>query len=54
MSMNDFLLQNELRQLIQGFQITQAIYVVTKLGIADLLKDGPRRSEELVYVNEQS
>ncbi len=54
MGMNDFLLQNELWQLIQGFQITQAIYVATKLGIVDVLQDGPRSSEELAYVNEQS
>ena len=39
--------QLELQQLIQGFQVTQCIYVAAKLGIADLLKDGPRTSEEL-------
>ena len=36
-----------LQQLIQSFQVSQCIYVAAKLGIADLLKDGPRRSEEL-------
>ena len=36
-----------LQQLIQGFQISQAIYVAARLGIADLLKDGPRSSEDL-------
>src|SRR5215469_15496142 len=39
--------QLALQQLIQGFQVTQGMYVVAKLGIADLLKDGPRTSEEL-------
>jgi hypothetical protein len=33
--------------MIQGFQVTQCIYVAAKLGIADLLKDGPRTSEEM-------
>lgn len=47
MTTNDFPPQLVLQQLIQGFQITQSIYVAAKLGIADLLKDGPRRSEEL-------
>ncbi len=47
MSTNDFSPQLVLQQLIQGAQITQALYVVAKLGIADLLKDGPRSSEEL-------
>ncbi len=47
MTTNDFPPQLVLQQLIQGFQVTQCIYVAAKLGIADLLKDGPRRSEEL-------
>jgi O-methyltransferase domain/Dimerisation domain len=46
----DFPPQLVLQQLIQGFQVTQCIYVAAKLGIADLLKDGPRRSEELAQV----
>jgi hypothetical protein len=45
--MNDLQLQDELWRLIQGFKMTQAIYVVTKLGIPDLLKEGPRSYEEL-------
>lgn len=36
-----------LRQLINSGQITQMIYVVAKLGIADLLADGPRTSSDL-------
>lgn len=47
MTTKDFPPQLVLQQLIQGFQVTQGIYVAAKLGIADLLKDGPRTSEEL-------
>jgi hypothetical protein len=47
MTTNDFPPQLVLQQLIQGFQITQCTYVAARLGIADLLKDGPRSSEEL-------
>jgi hypothetical protein len=34
-------------QMISGVWVTQAIYVAAKLGIADLLKDGAKSSEEL-------
>jgi len=47
MTTNDFPPQLVLQQLIQGFQVTQCIYVAARLGIADLLKDGPRTSEDL-------
>jgi hypothetical protein len=50
MNTNDFPPQLVLQQLIQGFQVTQCIYVAAKIGIADLLKDGPRTSEELAQV----
>jgi hypothetical protein len=33
--------------MIHGFMLSQAIYVAAKLGIADLLQDGPRTGEEL-------
>ena len=33
--------------MINGARYTQLIYVVAKLGIADLIKDGPKNSEEL-------
>jgi hypothetical protein len=33
--------------LITGFRITSIIYVAAKLGIADLLKDGPRTPDDL-------
>ena len=47
MTTNDFPPPLVLQQLIQSFQVPQCIYVAAKLGIADLLKDGPRSSEEL-------
>jgi len=50
MTTNDYPPQLALQQLIQGFQVTQCIYVAAKLGIADLLKDGSRTSEELAQV----
>jgi O-methyltransferase domain/Dimerisation domain len=34
-------------QLISGFWISRCIYIVAKLGIADLLKDGPKTADEL-------
>jgi hypothetical protein len=36
-----------LRRLVNGYQVTQAIHVAATLGIADLLRDGPRDSEAL-------
>jgi hypothetical protein len=36
-----------LRRLVNGYQVTQAIHVAATLGIADLLADGPRSSEDL-------
>ena len=33
--------------MMQGYQRSQALYVAAKLGIADVLKDGPKRCEEL-------
>jgi hypothetical protein len=36
-----------LGRLIVGFQVSQAIHVAATLGIADLLADGPRTSDEL-------
>ncbi len=34
-------------QMIQGFWVSRAIYAAAKLGIPDLLKDGPRSPDEL-------
>ena len=39
--------EEELSQLVSGYRVSQAIYVVVKLGIPDLLADGPRDSDEL-------
>ncbi|GAC1591762.1 MAG: methyltransferase [Ktedonobacteraceae bacterium] len=50
MTTHDFPPRLVLLQLIQGFQVSQCIYVAAKLGIADLLKDSPRTSEELAQV----
>src|SRR5829696_566495 len=36
-----------LRRLVNGYQVTQAIHVAAKLGLADLLADGPRASDDL-------
>jgi hypothetical protein len=36
-----------LLQLANGYRVTQAIHVAAKLGIADLLADGPRTSDDL-------
>ncbi len=38
---------DELRRLVAGYQVSQAIHVAAVLGIADLLADGPRTSDEL-------
>jgi O-methyltransferase/methyltransferase family protein len=34
-------------QLLNGYRVTQALYVAARLGIADLLRDGPKTAEEL-------
>jgi hypothetical protein len=36
-----------LRRLVNGYQVTQAIHVAAALGIADLLREGPRDSDAL-------
>ncbi len=36
-----------MRDLLDGYWKTQAIYVAAKLGLADLLKDGPRSADDL-------
>jgi hypothetical protein len=37
----------DLHRLLQGYQVTQAVHVAAVLGIADLLKEGPRSSDAL-------
>jgi hypothetical protein len=39
--------RTELRRLINGYQVTQALYVLTALRIPDLLVGGPRSAEDL-------
>src|SRR5438270_267354 len=36
-----------IRQMLTGYWTAQAVYVAAKLGIADLVKDGPRNAAEL-------
>src|SRR3954449_13037167 len=43
---------DDLRGLINGYQVSQAIYVAATLGIADLLKEGSRTSDELAVATE--
>jgi sugar-specific transcriptional regulator TrmB len=33
--------------MLTGYWISQALYVAAKLGLADLLKDGPRTADDL-------
>ncbi|MCP4422382.1 MAG: methyltransferase [Chloroflexi bacterium] len=46
--------KSALLQMIIGFWTSQAIYVAAKLGIADLLKDGPKSSDALAKSTETS
>lgn len=39
--------QRRLGRLIGGFHTTQLLYTAARLGLADRLRDGPRRAEEL-------
>src|SRR5260370_7203497 len=43
----DEALLDQLRQMILGFQVSQCLHVAAKLGIADLLKNGPMSGREL-------
>ena len=40
----------ELRRLANGYQLSQALHVAAVLGLADLVGDGPRSSDELAEV----
>jgi hypothetical protein len=44
----------ELRRLVNGYQVSQAIHVAAVLGIADLLADGPRASDDLAEATESN
>lgn len=39
--------QAQMLQLISGFWISRAVYVIARLGIPDLMKSGPKTAEEL-------
>lgn len=41
---------DQLSRLMNGYWYTRAIYVAAKLGIADLLKDGPKTADELAAI----
>lgn len=47
MTLHDPELATAIRHLVDGYQISQAIYVAATLGIADLLAGGVRTSDEL-------
>jgi hypothetical protein len=42
----------QMLELISGFWISRCLYIAAKLGIADLLNDGPRTAEELAAVTQ--
>ena len=50
--MTDAETAGRLTQLISGYWISQAVYAAAKLGIANLLKDGPRTVDELAAASE--
>lgn len=39
----------EVRRLLTGYRVSQALYVATQLGIADRLSDEPKTAEELAH-----
>ena len=45
--MNEANPASDLMRLVNGYQVSQAIHVAATLGIADLLKDGPRSADDL-------
>jgi O-methyltransferase domain/Dimerisation domain len=48
----DFSPSAAILQIMTGFRVSRATYVAAKLGIADLLKDGPKSSEELAQLTD--
>ena len=46
-AMSEPLPQEQISRMLTGYWISQALYVAAKLGLADLLKDGPRTAEDL-------
>lgn len=43
----DLAMRVGLLQLATSYRVSRAIYVAARLGVADLLADGPKSSEEL-------
>jgi hypothetical protein len=43
---------NQLLQMMTGYWISQSIYVVARLGIADLLAGGPRNCDEIAAITQ--
>src|SRR5262245_64435073 len=41
--------RERLQALIRGYRMSQAVYVAARLGIPDLLAEGPRDVEELAH-----
>ena len=41
----------QMLQVMSGFWISRCVYIIAKLGIADLLKDGPMTAEELAVAS---
>ena len=39
--------QEQMSRMLTGYWVSQAIYAAAKFGIADLLQDGPKTSEQL-------
>jgi O-methyltransferase domain/Dimerisation domain len=44
--------QQQISQMLTGYWISQALYVAAKLGLADLLKDGPRSADALAQATQ--
>src|SRR5437879_832331 len=42
----------ELHELLGGYRVSQALYVVAQLGVTDLLVDGPKNADELAGATE--
>lgn len=47
MTADELSARDTLSRMTSGYQVSQAIHVVATLGIADLLEDGPRSTDEL-------
>ena len=52
MTVDEVSTSESMRRMIAGFQVSQALYVAAKLGIADLLAKGPQGVKELAETTE--